>query len=113
MVKLLKPLSKSLDLFGTLMQKTSMKFQFESALAAYGLIWFSLIFMFGFQIVSMFMDFSWWQVFYALNAGCGILIIYSMLVSTYMSYLQIKVVEEAQKLMDIPQNSKGGKNNGK
>ena len=92
-------LNKSIDLFGNAMQKTSIQFQFQSALASYGLMWMSLIFLFCFQIYSMIKLFSWWNVFYAINALCGIFIIYSMLVSTYMSYLQIKAVSEAQDTM--------------
>jgi hypothetical protein len=92
-----KVLNKSLDVFGKAMQKTSIKFQFQSALASYGMIWCSTIFLFCFMVYSMFVDFSWWQVFYAINALCGIFIIYSMLVSTFMSYLQIKAIEDIAK----------------
>lgn len=98
---LTKVFSKSFDVFGNMMKKTSMKFQFQSALASYGLIFLSLIFMFCFQIYSAVMVFSWWNLFYALNALCGVFIIYSMLVQTFMSYLQIKVIEEAQKDLNI------------
>lgn len=92
-----KVLNKSLDIFGKAMQKTSMEFQMRSSLAAYGLIFFSLIFMFFFQIyMAIFIEFSWWNLFYALNSLCGIFIIYSMLVTTYMSYLQIKAVSEIE-----------------
>ena len=42
--------------------------------------------------VAIFVKFDWWNLFYALNALCGIFIIYSMLVTTYMSYLQIKAI---------------------
>lgn len=103
---MVNPLRKSLDLFGNAMKKTSMAFQFRSALAAYFLIWLSTIFLFGFQIYSMFHVFSWWNVFYALNAFCGIFIIYSMLVTTYMSYLQIKAVEEIAEKLDNPDEQK-------
>ena len=97
----MNPLKKSLDLFGTLMKKTSMEFQMRSALAAYGLIWLSVIFMFCFQMyMAIFVEFSWWNLFYALNALCGIFIIYSMLVSTYMSYLQIKAISQMSNAME-------------
>jgi hypothetical protein len=85
------------------MKKTSMAFQFQSSLAAYGLIWASLIFLFFFQIyMAIFVEFSWWNLFYALNSLCGIFIIYSMLVQTYMSYLQIKAISEVSETMEIP-----------
>jgi len=94
-----KLFNKSLDVFGNAMKKTSMQFQLQSALAAYGLIWCSTIFMFCYFIWEAITNFTWWYVFYALNSFCGILIIYSMLVSTFISYLQIKAVLNAQEMM--------------
>lgn len=101
MVKILsKILNKSVDVFGNAMKKTSITFQFQSSLAAYGLLWLSVIFLFLFNLYSTIFHFSWWSLFYAINALCGIMIIYSMLVSTFMSYLQIKAAQEANKLFE-------------
>ena len=98
-----KLFNSSADAFGSMMKKTSMRFQFQSALFSYFFIWLSTIFIFCYQIYSAIGVFSWWKVFYAVNALCGVFIIYSMLVSTFMSYLQIKAVEEAQDVGIIEQ----------
>jgi hypothetical protein len=88
-------LKKPLDLFGESMKKTSMKFQFESALASYGLILLSLIFLFGYQVYNaIFTSNIGWSIFYAINALCGIFIMYGQLVQTFMSYLQITAASE-------------------
>lgn len=74
------------DFFGNWMAKIDMKTQYEGSLIGFTLMIFSLL---GFGVYKTFFttETIGWKVYFLFNTLCGLLILWSFLVTTYQQYL--------------------------
>ena len=86
------------DSFGKMMNGFSLKFQYESSMMGLILIIISLIFYIVYSI--FFGTGAWgWRLFYIVNSFCGILILWSQLLTTLQQYVQYREIADIQKEM--------------
>ena len=94
------------DYLGKIMAGYSMKFQYESSMMGYVLILLSLF-------VYIIYDIFWasgewyWRAFAVVNCLCGILILWSNLITTLQQYAQFRMITDFQK--DFMKGGQDGK----
>lgn len=95
------------DVFGGYMSRVSMRTQYEGTMIGCTLILLSLVYMIINWIFFTNMTFGW-KAFYVINALCGMMILWSSVVTTFQQYQSYREVEAVTNLLSNDKKVKGG-----